>query len=87
LIVSLRGKNQAVGPPAGAVAAPIAASTQRRPRLLQKLPNDILALQSKRHLNLVATTGYFNVEHEVLAQRSFGLCVQVNIPARHLAVW
>src|SRR5712672_947820 len=51
-----QGKNQAVGPPAGAVAAPIAASTQRRPRLLQKLPNDILTLQSKRHLNLVATS-------------------------------
>jgi len=54
-----QGKNQAVGPPAGAVAAPIAASTQRRPRLLQKLPNDILTLQSKRHLNLVATNRLF----------------------------
>ena len=50
-----QGKNQAVGPPPGAVAAPIVASTQRRLRLLQKLPNDILTLQSKRHLNLVAT--------------------------------
>src|SRR4030088_269680 len=37
-------------------APAIAASTQRRPRLLQKLPSDILTLQSKRHLNLVATS-------------------------------
>ena len=28
---------------------------QRRPRLPQKLPSDILTLQSKGHLNLVAT--------------------------------
>jgi hypothetical protein len=30
-------------------------SPQRRPRLPQKLPSDILTLQSKGHLNLVAT--------------------------------
>jgi hypothetical protein len=57
LIVSPRGKNQAIGPPARAAAAAIPASTQRRPRLPQKLPSDILTLQSKGHLNLVATSG------------------------------
>jgi hypothetical protein len=31
-------------------------SPQRRPRLPQKLPSDILTLQSKGHLNLVATS-------------------------------
>src|SRR5882672_2677772 len=36
-------------------AAAIATSPQRRPRLPQKLPSDILTLQSKGHLNLVAT--------------------------------
>jgi hypothetical protein len=42
-------------PPAWAAAAAITMSPQRRPRLPQKLPSDILTLQSKRHLNLVAT--------------------------------
>jgi hypothetical protein len=40
-----------------AAAAAIPASTQRRPRLRQKLTNDILTLLSKGHLNLVATLG------------------------------
>jgi len=40
---------------AWAAAAAIATSPQRRPRLPQKLPSDILTLQSKGHLNLVAT--------------------------------
>jgi hypothetical protein len=39
-----------------AAAAAIATSPQRRPRLPQKLPSDILTLQSKGHLNLVATS-------------------------------
>ena len=30
-------------------------SQKVRPRLLQRLPSDILTLQRKRHLNLVAT--------------------------------
>jgi hypothetical protein len=42
-------------PPAWAAAAAIAMSPQRRPWLPQKLPSDILTLQSKGHLNLVAT--------------------------------
>jgi hypothetical protein len=50
-----RAENQADAPPAGAAAAAIPASTQRRPRLRQKLPSDILTLQKSRHLNLVAT--------------------------------
>jgi len=41
--------------PAWAAAAAIATSPQRRPRLPQKLPSDILTSQSKGHLNLVAT--------------------------------
>src|SRR6266853_4344628 len=53
----VQGKNQPDAPPAGAAAAAIPASTQRRPRLRQKLPSDILTLQSKGHLNLVATLG------------------------------
>src|SRR5260370_15597884 len=53
----VQGKNQVDAPPAGAAAAAIPASTQRRPRLRQKLPSDILTLQSKGHLNLVATLG------------------------------
>jgi hypothetical protein len=47
--------------PFGVVAADVSSgramvrSPQRRPRLLQKPPSDILTLQSKGHLNLVAT--------------------------------
>ncbi len=36
----VQGKNQPDAPPAGAAAAAIPASTQRRPRLRQKLPSD-----------------------------------------------
>jgi hypothetical protein len=50
-----QGKNHEPDPPAWAAAAAIATSPQRRPRLPQKLPSDILTLQSKGHLNLVAT--------------------------------
>ena len=55
MIASLKAQNHEPDPPAGAVAAAIARSPQRRPRLPQKLPSDILTLQSKGHLNLVAT--------------------------------
>jgi hypothetical protein len=55
LIASLKAQNHEPDPPAWAGAAAIATSPQRRPRLLQKLPSDILTLQSKGHLNLVAT--------------------------------
>jgi hypothetical protein len=50
-----QGQNHEPGPPAWAAAAAIATSPQRRPRLSRKLPSDILTLQSKGHLNLVAT--------------------------------
>jgi hypothetical protein len=56
LIASLKAQNHNPDPPAWAAAAAIAMSPQRRPRLPQKLPSDILTLQSKRHLNLVATS-------------------------------
>src|SRR3979411_1153486 len=55
LIASLKAQHHDPGPPAGAAAAAIATSPQRRPRLLQKLPSDISTLRSKGHLNLVAT--------------------------------
>jgi hypothetical protein len=55
LIASLKAQNHEPDPPAWAAAAAIATSPQRRPRLPQKLPSDILTLQSKGHLNLVAT--------------------------------
>jgi hypothetical protein len=55
VIVLLDGQILGGDPPAWAAAAAIATSPQRRPRLPQKLPSDILTLQSKRHLNLVAT--------------------------------
>ena len=56
MIASLKAQNHEPDPPAWAAAAAIATSPQRRPRLPQKLPSDILTLQSKGHLNLVATT-------------------------------
>src|SRR2546430_4494280 len=44
-------------PTAEAGAAAIWWSPRRRLTLPARLPSDILTLQSKRHLNLVATTG------------------------------
>jgi hypothetical protein len=55
LIALLKAQNHEPDPPAWAAAAAIATSPQRWPRLPQKLPSDILTLQSKGHLNLVAT--------------------------------
>ena len=55
LIALLKPQNHEPGPPAWAAAAAMVMSPQRRPRLPEKLPSDILTLQSKRHLNLVAT--------------------------------
>jgi hypothetical protein len=51
-------REQASGRGAGLdqAAAAIVSSPQRRPRLPQNLPSDILTLQSKRHLNLAATS-------------------------------
>jgi hypothetical protein len=67
LIASLKAQNHEPDPPAWAAAAAIATSPQRRPRLPQKLPSDILTLQSKRHLNLVATT---SAEGHEIARRA-----------------
>ena len=69
MIASLKAQNHNPDPPAWAAAAAIATSPQRRPRLPQKLPSDILTLQSKGHLNLVATKK--NRKWDVLNQRPF----------------
>jgi hypothetical protein len=58
--------------PAGAAAA-IATTPQRRPRLPQKLPSDILTLQSKGHLYLVAT------KNERLAKVTLAYYIAVGI--------
>jgi hypothetical protein len=65
LIASLKAQNHNPDLPAWAAAAAIVTSPQRRPRLSQKLPSDISTLQSKGHLDLVATT-------LVAAKRTFG---------------
>jgi hypothetical protein len=55
-IASLKPQNYQPEPPASAAAAAMLRSPQRRPRLPQKPPSDVLTLQRKRHLNLVATS-------------------------------
>ncbi len=59
-------------------------SPQRRPRLPQKPPSDILTLQSKRHLNLVATFCRFGLLRKTAAWAPDGFAVHY---AAKLAVY